>query len=571
MLDSEEHPNLVTNFTAIMNDDNVFTKPRKTLRQSLTDLFRLRIGRTSPRASAVVGSGILRKASPVSAYQLPQFSAVSLFPDFGASDFDIRQYAARNRAREHLPVSTSNRQPRSKPSLLPATSLSQFDLRQAYVTQGEVLPREVVYETVTDGYLSGISRQASLASLSYSTLHRSTSTLRIRGSKPDLRSTTQSPQPTLREASSRRTLRKQGSSISQAAEQRSVRTSGQLSSSSTDRSSMTSTSARRRPRSSLGLVDHFRSFCVLDTAQKGCPVTATSSDLRYIFDVGEPFFLNNQEIEGISMDIVSGVDTAGNAITHLVLFSPLVAPSSGRSRFILASLVDVTPFIYDTATLPELDTISEESSVASFTEVVATPSLKSSPAWKPLSHELSVDDLLGGCSISDGVDNQRTEAAQDDVWLDLAYNESKNKTPVRKRPNSRQSIRGSPRPSSTTSQSSTSSVDDALDTFVSSLQTLYSDFFLLGKSALDESVLEICNCSAKIYEAKEYIDGHLSQSPRETLERLSACLTREAAFTLSINWGTNGEPKQLYCAPLYGQNSLTWICFLVDVQTEMLW
>ena len=305
----------------------------------------------------------------------------------------------------------------------------------------------------------------------------------------------------------------------------------------------------------------------------GCPVTATSSELSYIFQIGEEFFLNNQEAKGASMDIVSGTDAAGNSVTHLVLFSPLVAPSSGRSRFMIACLVDVTEFIHETATLPELDTISEEGSIVSLAGAVATPALQSSPAWTTLNHELSVDDLLGGCCISDNNPSRTVkDSVQDDIWLDLAFSEGKSMT-TNRRSNSRggQSMHAPPTASSRSSRSSVSSVDDVLDAFVTSLQNLYSEFFLLGKSPLDDNCYEVCNVSPKVYEAKEYVDGHLSRTPRLTIERLSANLTLDSPFNMSVNWGTRGEPKQLYCSPLYGQRSVTWVCFLVEPEIPLLW
>ena len=543
-----------------MNDNSLFAKPLQSLRQSLRALLRPRKGPSKSQSPSIVGSGILRKADRSSAYQLPQLSTVSLFPDFGANDFDIKQYAVRNRAQEHLPAPTSRQQPHSKHRLLPATSLSQFDLHTKY---GEVRPHQVVYESV-DGYLSGMSRQASLASLAPSKLHKSTSSLRIRESKPDLRSSAKSPEPpTTRQKSPAymsNDVSRHGS--------RSLRRSSQITSSAAVRTSTSSTSSRARHTSPLTLVAHFQSHVILDTARPGCPVTATSAELSYIFSIGEEFFLNAHEAEGTSMDIVSGVDAVGNAVTHLVLFSPLIAPSSGRSRFIVGSLLDVTPFLEDTASMPELDTISEEGSVASLAEAVATPSMQSSPGSTNLNHELSVEDLLSGCCLSEDQPSKGRKSVQDDVWLDIAFTESQSR-----RINSRgrqHSTYAPPTPSARSARSSASSVDDVLDSFVSSLQSLYSDFFLLGKSPLDDDCYEIANVSPKVYEAKEYVDGHLSKSPRDTIETLSANLTQDTPFTLSVNWGSRGEPKQLYCSPLYGQSTVTWICFLVDPHVPML-
>ncbi len=535
-----------------MNDNNLFTYPFQSLRQGFKRLLRLR---KTPQGSATLGSGILRKAD-TTAYLIPQLSAVSLFPNFETlSDFDTT-YAVRNQAQEDFPIPANARQPHSDRTLLPATSLSQFDLRKTFSQPGEVRPHYVRYETVPEIYASGVSQQASLASLAQSILHKSTSSLRIRKSKIDLRSLASSPQPTLDETKPRVHRSQAGSRL---------RRSPQITSSAAERSS--TFSSRHRSQSPLASVEHFRSFVVLDTSA-GSVVTGTSSDLSYIFQKGEKFLLNNQEVEGTSMDIVNGRDAAGNDVTHLVLYSLLVAPSSGRSRFMLVSLIDVSEFISDTAALPDLDTISEEGiSVASLADVAITPSMHSSPEWSTLSHELSVEDLLGGCTVSDGYPPPKGwDALHDDVWLDIAFSEGQGS-------NSRccSTSRGRSQHTTLSSRSSISSVDDVLADFMTSLQVLYSDFFLLGKSPLDDDCYEICNVSPKVYEAKEYVDGHLSRTPRTTIIRISEKLTQATSFTMSVNWGSNGEFKQLYCLPLYGQRNVSWICFLVDAQMPLLW
>lgn len=528
-------------------------RPKRTLRQSLKAFLQFRLGRTKPEN---VGSGILRRLDQSASCQLPQFSAVSLFPDFGASDWDVRYQTSPASTPATPSVTASSHALKSKQSLLPATSLSQFNLHQAFTQQGQIIPHRVIYETVADGYLSGLSRQASLASLPPRSLHKSVSTLRIRESTTDLRSSTDlyPPCPT--------------DHTSALAESPGLRDTSNLS--QTRRvvpsrwSSASSSAVRRRSKSPLTLVEHFQSFCVLDTAQQGYPVTATSDDLRYIFDTGEKFLLNNVEVEGTSMDIVTGTDAVGNPVTHLVLFSPLMSPSSGRARFMLALLIDVTPFIEETATLtePELDTISEEDSILSFAEAVSTPPPRTAQGYSNLRYELSCEDLLGGCSLDEP---QPSKEPEFDIWLDIAVSEGRGR-------NAPKSLQVPSTPTSTSAQSTTSSaVDDVLESFVSSLQSLYSDFFLLGKSALDDNSYEICNVSPNIFEAKEFVSGHLSRSPVDTIEDLSASLTQDSPFTIKVNWGADGEPKQLYCAPLYGQRSLTWICFLVDAHLPMFW
>ncbi|ETI23907.1 hypothetical protein G647_05714 [Cladophialophora carrionii CBS 160.54] len=321
-------------------------------------------------------------------------------------------------------------------------------------------------------------------------------------------------------------------------------------------------------------VEHFRSFCILDTAVAGCPVVATSRELCYIFEIGEHFFLNNSECEGASMDIVTGQDAAGDPITHLVLFTPLVIPSSGRSRFMLACLVDVTKFINDTASLPEFDRELDSSIIES---EVQTPSQERNIRdWHAASYKLSADDLLGGCLLPDDREPILRSSANyrelpEDIWLNLA-SEEKRRTPApRNTSRSTPKINHTPRSNASQASTTSSTVDDALDEFMSGLQDLYSEFFLLGKSPLDETCFEICNVSPVLYQSKEYINGHLSCTDRQRMAELSSALAQGSPFNMPVKWGLQGVEKRLYCSPMYTANSITWICFLVDHQMPLLW
>ncbi len=106
---------------------------------------------------------------------------------------------------------------------------------------------------------------------------------------------------------------------------------------------------------------------------------------------------------------------------------------------------------------------------------------------------------------------------------------------------------------------------------MSELQELYSDFFLLGKSPLDDTYFEICNVSPTLFAAKDYIHGHLSHTGQAGIIELSTRLAQGVPFDMHVKWGSQGLDKRLYCSPLYGHNSRTWICFLVDNQMPALW
>ena len=309
----------------------------------------------------------------------------------------------------------------------------------------------------------------------------------------------------------------------------------------------------RAPELEAGLssINHFSSFCVLDTATPGCLVTATSADLRLVFDIGEEFCLNSAGIDGASMETVTGHDEDGNVRIHLVVYNPLINPSSGRSRFVLASLLDITSFIIDAASVPDLETISEESFIEEELKTPTQIQVHQSPRYG-----LTANDLLGGCFLPEDGLHTLTHGQKGDIWLDIASEETRPSRSVKSAP-------GTPR-STSSARSSTRSMDDVLDQFLASLQNLYSEFFLLGKSPLDENSYEICNVSPKVHATREYIEGHLTRTSREAKAHLEEQLTHDESFRMTVRWGVVGKSKQLYCVPLFGRSNVTWVCFLVE-------
>ena len=301
----------------------------------------------------------------------------------------------------------------------------------------------------------------------------------------------------------------------------------------------------------LSSINHFSSFCVLDAASAGCPVTATSEDLRSVFEIGEHFCDSTTGVDGTSMETVTGLDEDGNSRIHLVMYSQLVNPNSGRSRFVLASLLDITSFITDAASLPDLERISEESMVE---EELKTPTR--SQVNQLQGSDLFSSNLLGRCSSPSRDMHIPTLAQKDDIWLDIASEESRRSRPVKSAPGTSRS--------SSSARSSTRSMDDVLDQFLASLQEIYADFFLLGKSPLDEHSYEICNVSPRVHASHEYVDGHLTKTSSEDRSHLEKQLTLERSFQMKVRWGAVGKLKRLYCIPLFGRNNITWVCFLVE-------
>ncbi|KIW81571.1 hypothetical protein Z517_04597 [Fonsecaea pedrosoi CBS 271.37] len=534
--------------------------PRRSLKQGLKDVF-LRTLRKSPEPPAgtpTLGSGILRRGESSASF-FPSTTTFSSLEPPGSrpslEEFTV-SHTIPNRFDSTIHVSPRRRHGRQ--SLLPATSLSQFNLHKSYL-QPLTGPQRTVHEAMSPSLLSVTSRQASMASFSTLSTVSSASTLRIQESRESL-------------APSQAGAASYKNPPAPAARPRTKHVSW-LHSPTTSSVSVVDSENPADDPTGLRLVEHFKSFCILDTAVTGLPVVATSKELRYIFDVGEHFFLNNCECEGASMDIVTGQDAAGDPVTHLVLFTPLIIPSSGRSRFMLACLIDVTQFINDTASLPELDHELETSTIDSG---VQTPLQdRRDLSWIGRSYKLSAEDLLGGCMLPNDRDTAtrppKHDEMSEDIWLNLANEERSRRSSPRNTSSSKPKMSPVARSNASHTSTTSSTVDDVLDEFMSDLQELYSDFFLLGKSPLDDTCFEICNVSPLLYSTKEYINGHLSQTNAHQMAELSASLGRETPFSIHVKWGPQGLDKRMYCSPMYTANSITWICFLVNYQMPMIW
>lgn len=523
---------------------------RKTLKSTLANV--LQRGWSQGISSELsLGSGILRPVSSTASL------ATSSIAPGNASTWSLSTcdrlaptlYRSQN-AGVYRPES-DNRSPRYH---RPATSMSQLNLQDASYHH---YLRQTNYRPTPATGRHAVSQQASGTSL-VSSQFRSTSTLRLQSSQQTLTSaTTQTTIPPSLDHHSpkhgRYVIRGHDFSSRSPSPTDDIPVALQ---------SSTSLPVESEIADGIASITHFSTFCVLDTSSEGCPVIATSQDLRHVLDLGESFCLNNQTVDGTSMDIITGVDSNGASVTHLVLFSPLIIPSSGRSRFMLASLVDVTDFIHSAAAVPDLD----ETSISTLSgQEVQTPRFAPPPcAWYESSSELSVDDFLGGCCLSDIPSTVCTPPRQhieEDVWVDIATEERK-----------RQKADVSANVSQLSSRSSQSSrIDDVLDRFISALQELYSDFFLLGASALDEDYYEICNVSPRVYALREFVDGHLSRTSEQGMLTLTQELTGGRSFSMLVRWGVQGQEKRLYCVPLYARHSTTWVCFLVPPGLSLLW
>jgi hypothetical protein len=563
---------------------------RSTLRQFLKEVLKCRAWSTATKAT-VSGPGILGRTSLASPY-LPELSLVSLFPDFESDRFgtDGRSVSTTG-SKPSLPVHLHSTYGESRPSLLPRTRLSQFNLHGAHANYAPIPRRQIRCETLPKTLGEGASQRVSISTMNtQASLRSRPSTLKIQRSTPSRPSQRENTLATGALLPSISSLRKcmgsddlpRGPSGGSFAS----RSAGKIKS-----KGLATSAYNSRSNASIHSVKHFRSFCVLDTYAPGCPVTATSEDLRYNFQIGDRFMLNIQECEGTSIDIVTGSSPGGEDVIHLVLFSPLVSPSTGISRFILATLIEVTHFVHEAPQLPEMDTVGEE---LPSEDGIATPArMTPQSTWPTRSYELLAEDLLGGCSVEAKTQHSPSTRIRstpltkrfcqnvgdrefEDIWLALAREErsekdwrgwTDNPTDHSQAYDAQQSSGAE----STGASSFSTTVDEVLDDFMSSLQHLYSESFLLARSPLDDKYYEICNVSPVVYASGEYVTGHLTHTASHIIEDMSERLGAGDAFRTMVRWGSQGVEMQLYCVPLYGRSSITWICFLVDLLVPNLW
>lgn len=572
-----------------------FPEIRRTFKLIVKEALRCRARSTAARTRALRSEPQCRASSNPPC--LPQLSRVSLFPDFESDTFGIDRcrislVGAVESLHSHRPFMDCE----SRLPLLPLTRLSQIDLSGLYACHTALPQRQIQYEALPEMLTEGASQRASISTVEFEPSLRSTSsTLRIHRSSPSIpiesqvtvgTSTSLPLMPSLRKSAGFEDLRGNSSAVPFINRLACPVSSEIFNKPTPTHSSHNST----RSNALIQSVKHFKSFCVLDTHVSGCPVSATSEDLRYIFHIGDQFILNIHECKGTSIDIVTGSGPDGDEVIHLVLFSPLLSLTTGMSRFLLAALVDATQFVHEASRLPDLDTINEELSFDN--EVLISAITPSQSSWCAHRYGLIPEDLLGGCSVptksakssgntcSFSARSQNSPAESrwesDDIWLALARKEKLEQDGQAWVESSHGGSLGygtpqSLRTRSTKVSNSSTNIDEVLDEFMMNLQILYSESFLLARSPLDDKYYEICNVSPAVYASGEYITGHLSHTAPNVIESMSQRLGGGTRFRMAVRWGTHGIEKWLYCVPLYGQSSITWICVLVDLNMPDLW
>lgn len=528
---------------------------------------------------------------------LPRISTVSLFPDFGCPEVDL------DGLEDHaspFPVSsqTSTTAQGSQRALLPAKSLSHFNLHQVYAghsvmpnprsrRQAPFWPIETVVHpnivTVPTHQPVLVSRKSTLQIRRHDSLHASISNATLAASVSSessfsvIRRTKRSSN--LRKCATADSLAADTSSLTLVAEHNSSRTS------------------KLTQEDSSHLVRHFASFCIIDILAPGCPVSAVSEDLRYLYDIKDRFVLNAQECSQLSMDLSVGRDPDGNEVTYLLLFSPLVSPATTKSRFMLVSAIDVSGYVGYAASLETSQEMSEGSkSFSSFKERSKSKRTVSSVSWLDKRTDQLADELLHGCSLEQGpgsdaatpythcriTDSRRPSQHSEDIWTLIAMEDglvSRKSSLASKSATNAYSASTSPphqKPKQASASTKTRSPLDyadekVLERFIESLQVLYSPYFLLACSPLNGQFYEICYVSPVVYTSGEYVSGHLSHMSLDLINEFGAHLAAGRRFRTTIRWGEEGVEKQLYCIPLIGHQPAPWICMLVDKDIPIHW
>ncbi len=354
--------------------------------------------------------------------------------------------------------------------------------------------------------------------------------------------------------------------------------------------------SRSPDHDSFRLVKHFASYCIMDITAPGCPISAVSEDLGYLYDIKDRFVLNAHEISELSMDLSVGRDPNGNEVTYLLLFSPLISPATTKSCFMLVSAIDVSGYVRYAASIESAPETSREANYPNSYRDKPNPTRKtSSTSWIDERTNQLADELLHGCSIKESsastyasrrpalqADPSRPVHDCEDIWTEIAREEGLMTHPPSAASTSTDSANGSADSSSfqnqdqtTKSTSSRSSLnygnENVLEVFIDSLQVLYSQYFLLACSPSHEDFYEICYVSPAVHTDGEYVTGHLSHTPFNLISEFGAHLAAGKRFRTVIRWGIRGVEKQLYCVPLMGRQPAPWICMLVDERVPIHW
>ncbi|KAL9111644.1 MAG: hypothetical protein Q9227_003917 [Pyrenula ochraceoflavens] len=111
--------------------------------------------------------------------------------------------------------------------------------------------------------------------------------------------------------------------------------------------------------------------------------------------------------------------------------------------------------------------------------------------------------------------------------------------------------------------SSSSSIDIALQSLISSLQHLYSHILILSHDPLSTSIYTISHLSPALDSSPESIE-HLEGMEKEKIVELRTGMDEGKRFCIRIGWG-QGEQRILVCTPVFGWDGVrSWVCVVVE-------
>ena len=325
------------------------------------------------------------------------------------------------------------------------------------------------------------------------------------------------------------------------------------------------------------LIRHFATFCIIDISTPGCLISAVSEDLQFVYDSRDRFVLNAQECSELSMDVSVGRDRDGNAITYVLLYSPLISPSTSKSHFIMVCAVDVTNYISYAASLDSKSKTAEQ--LAELNKVGTgsrSSRLQSSSSGRCRNPSRPEHEHADRAFLPHPRPMSPSSHGSVNINTAIGHEASLNNRRAGSRHNATLAKKyGYADPAPGASSSSTNRIDysdeDVLLRFVQNLQLLYSEYFLLASTPSNEQFYEICYVSPAVYASGEWVSGHLSHTPAKLISNFASYLAAGRRFSTVMRWGSQGIRKKLYCVPLIGSQPGTWICVLIDRDTPIYW
>lgn len=293
--------------------------------------------------------------------------------------------------------------------------------------------------------------------------------------------------------------------------------------------------------------EHFTFFCLLDPNSPEKPMACASQfpwSSTQLQEKLEQFYLSALRQEGKVCEIIADIDSEGHEKSYLALVENFPTVATDNRDYSLACVVDVTSFI--NAVVVE-EPMHEPQVVNEAT--VKNDHFKSEE--RPLAPVLSsFKDRLTTALLNDGEARHRVSVARRERRsLRLQHYLAKN----------------------TQDHASDDLVGRTVDEFTERFLEFYNDCFMLALSSSDDESYEITHVSDNIYKRKEYVDGHLTHSPREVFMQVRKALGRDERFTIRVQWGHDPTEKRLYCVPLVDSETQGWICLLVDSNVPFLW